>query len=471
MDSTFRGALSIICRENATLAFLTAPSAPAVRTVRRPRHRSDAARLLLLICLQAIVAAMMSASPGLATVHALATGGAVLAAARSRRPEVMMMASGYVVGVENIWRVTGAAVPYMYPNYLLLFLLAVLIGGTGKLRLPVLPMLLLGVLLPSAALTVVDLGLGEARERITFTLMPLLVLVSGVICFGRYQIAEGLRRRVIASIVIPTVGLAVVVLIRMLAAGEIVFGTSSNFATSGGFGPNRIAASLGFGALLCFLEAIRERQPRLVAVYVCLGVWLATQSSLTFSRGGVLSAMIALGVGLMYQAIRRGHLFQALLVVGAVGVLAIYVVLPRLDTLTDGALNTRFSDLETERTSLAEEDLSFFLDHPFVGIGAGETAFMRESGVRAPAHTEYTRLLAEHGMFGVAAIIVLAVIAGRSVRRTPPGYRSYCLALLVWAFAQMGYANLRISAVAFAFAFAGLRPASGETSGTPATSR
>lgn len=446
----------------------TAPSALAVRTVRQPRHRSDAIRLLLLICMQAIVAALMSASPGLATVHALATGVAVLAAARSRRPELMMLAAGYVVGAENIWRVTGAAIPYMYANYLLLVLLLVLISRRGTLRLPGLPMLLLGVLLPAAALTVVDLGVGEARERIIFTLLPLLVLVAGIIAFSGYQITEDLRRRVVASIVIPTVGLAVVVLIRMLAAGEIVFGTSSNFATSGGFGPNRIAASLGFGALLCFLEAIRERHPRLAAVYVCLGLWLATQSSLTFSRGGVMSAMIALGVGMVYQAIRRGHLLQSLLVVGGVGVLAIYVVLPRLDTLTDGALNARFSDLESERTSLAEEDISFFLDHPFVGIGAGETAFMRESGVRAPAHTEYTRLLAEHGMFGIAAIILLAVMAGRTVRRAPPGYRAYCLALLVWVFAQMAYANLRITAVAFAFAFAGLRPASDETSGAPA---
>jgi hypothetical protein len=421
------------------------------------RH-ADPVRLLVLLGMQLALALLMSASPAVATLHVVLTVGVAAVAILSRRVEVIVVVAAYIVGVENLWRITGATMPYLLPSYLLLALLLGVPRSRGRGLLTVMPLVLLGVLLPSAVATFLDIGVGEGRERVAFTVVPLVVLVVAVIRFSGYRITDEFRRRVVAAIVVPTAGIAFVVLARTPTIADIEFGSSSSFLTSGGFGPNRVAASLGLGALLCVLEALRERRPLFLVIELGLAVWFTGQSVLTFSRGGVLSVVIALAAGFLYIGARRGQVVQSVVVVGGTAALLLFVVFPRLDASTGGALNERFSDVETERSSLAGEDLALFRAEPLLGVGAGEAAFARSGGAITPSHTEFTRLLAEHGLFGAVGILLLLAMTWIAVRQTPVAYKSYCITLVVWCLTQMAYANLRLSAVAFLFGFACLRP-------------
>lgn len=405
-----------------------------------------------------VVALLMSVSAAFAVVHVVATIGFVAFAVLSRRAEAIVVVSAYIVGVENLWRLTASVRPYELPNFLLLVLLLGLLRVPPRLRFPLLPAVFVALLVPAAAMTVVDLGVAEARERISFTLLPLVVLALAVAGLGRFQVTDEFRRRIAVAVVAPTTGLAFLVFVRLLGSGDLSFGNASNFAASGGFAPNRVAASLAFAAVLCLLEATREKKGELALIEIGLAVWLASQSALTFSRGGVLSAILALGVGFVYQAWRRRHLARGFVVVSATALVILQLVLPRLDAFTGGALEQRFSTLETERTSLAEEDLRLFRTSPVLGIGAGKAAFARSTGVVTPSHTEYTRLLAEHGILGIVAIGMLLAMAFVALRRAAPAARPYAATLLVWSLTQMMYANLRISAVAFAFGLACLAP-------------
>jgi hypothetical protein len=65
-------------------------------------------------------------------------------------------------------------------------------------------------------------------------------------------------------------------------------------------------------------------------------------------------------------------------------------------------------------------------------------------------------MLAEHGLSGILAFGFLAALPVQAIRRAGAS-RAVSVTFLVWAVAQMFYANFRVSAVAVAFAFAFLR--------------
>ena len=58
----------------------------------------------------------------------------------------------------------------------------------------------------------------------------------------------------------------------------------------------------------------------------------------------------------------------------------------------------------------------------------------------AVGHTEFTRLLAEHGAFGLGSLIVLGIIGFRAARRRiPPADKALALAGLAWSCPVHGY--------------------------------
>ena len=64
----------------------------------------------------------------------------------------------------------------------------------------------------------------------------------------------------------------------------------------------------------------------------------------------------------------------------------------------------------TGRAEIYEIDLKIFIDHIFTGVGPGQAAELRKKygyGTRAAAHTEYSRMLAEHGILGLFSFLIL----------------------------------------------------------------
>jgi len=94
----------------------------------------------------------------------------------------------------------------------------------------------------------------------------------------------------------------------------------------------------------------------------------------------------------------------------------------KLNTISGGALEKRYQiDIRgekggsfTARDDILKADYKIFLDNKLYGVGVGMSKLVRLDygySTRAGAHTEFSRLLAEHGMFGVLALLILILIS------------------------------------------------------------
>jgi O-antigen ligase len=186
-------------------------------------------------------------------------------------------------------------------------------------------------------------------------------------------------------------------------------------------------------------------------MFVALTV-LATASVLTFSRGGMYNASGAALVGSLFflrdRRARSGALLTLLLAV----VIGQYFIVPRLDSFTGGALTARFASTDlTNRDRIVRADLQIWREHPWLGVGPGMASDHRETYFRAAsAHTEFSRLLSEHGLLGFAALITLVMMSWRTVQRASPGReRATSAALVSWSFLFMLNVGMRLVAPGF----------------------
>jgi O-antigen ligase len=127
-------------------------------------------------------------------------------------------------------------------------------------------------------------------------------------------------------------------------------------------------------------------------------------------------------------------------------VLTTILVLPFLDNFTSGKLSARFETIETTgRTEIAESDLRMWERNPFLGVGIGMSMF-RETGWKA-AHTEFTRLVAEHGVLGLFALLFLLFAGWRRLKTTPRTEDKAMIAgMLGWSMLFMADKAMRLAA-------------------------
>jgi len=136
---------------------------------------------------------------------------------------------------------------------------------------------------------------------------------------------------------------------------------------------------------------------------------------------------------------------------------------PQLNDLTAGNLALRFSDTDlTGRDKIAQASWRVFLEHPLTGVGIGLAPdyIAPLYGRRAAAHTEFARLLAEHGLMGVLSLILFAWAYLHKLRQTLklPFLRHVSLAWATWSVGYMLGNAMRTAAPSFflAFTFVGL---------------
>ena len=260
---------------------------------------------------------------------------------------------------------------------------------------------------------------------------------------------------------------------------EIEFGFKSNFVTSV-YGPNQMASILGLGILLiglCFLLKIRLFGNYLVTlVFFAL---LLFRGLLTFSRGGMLAAAILLSIIFVYLTLQSGGLnlktFRVLLGAAVVGLCCLFAF-NYANKLTGDALIGRYmgvqrgkevediDKLTSGRTLISYLDWEIFKDNPIWGVGVGMGKFYRSDygfNVLAAAHNEFTRLLAEHGLFGVAALCILIMAPlVRFFKSRLVLERVIIMASIGFCFAFMIHSATRIAAPCFIYglAFIKIRP-------------
>jgi O-Antigen ligase len=421
--------------------------------------------LVLFFVVHIPLALLMREYHEIATIHAIATLviGLWWAASRSQ-PYMAMYVSAYITGAEVLWRMVGADVFWEFGKYAVAAVLIVAILRRGDLK-PQTPMLLYFLLLlPSTAMVLANNDFSAARRDVSFNLSGPFSLMLSAWFFSRLKLSRNHVHSLFAVLMGPFLGIATVALSNTLNARSIQFGNESNLVTSGGFGPNQVSSMLGLGALLCFVSQLDGSVGKGLRL-IMLGLLLlfGTQSALTFSRGGLFMAFVSgMIASLMLMRSRRARI--RLIVIGLfLFVIGGYVVLPRLETFTKGSIVTRFQNTApTGRDAIVAEDLRTWEEHPIFGAGPGQAKFRHGTFNRViTAHTEFSRLLAEHGVLGLAALALLLSSAALVIKRASSTDERVVRTLLIsWSFLFMLGDAMRLVAPAFlmGLAFATLFP-------------
>jgi hypothetical protein len=426
----------------------------------KPGASKSETRSIFLVALflvaHAPLGVLMHASETLATLHAVGVvvGGLVVALVH---PRVVygVYAAAYIVAADVFWRMNGAQVFWetsKYATVLLLLITGVRLRGS---RPNVLGSVYFLLLLPSIVALDVS-SATELRKALSFNLSGPLCLAVSVWFFSRASLTADEHRTLRWAMLAPIIGVALVA-ISVRGEVEVHYGTASNAAASGGFGPNQVSSMLGLGVLLALYAALDEGLPRLLRIGALLvTVLLGVQSALTFSRGGLYGAAAAIAVGVVMQSQRPREVLRWMVVAAGLVLVAEVLVIPRLMTETGGAIGERFSDTGTTgRTTMARNELRIFFENLPLGVGPGGGRDIRMEGKAQAAHTEYTRVLAEHGLFGLLSLLTLLVIGIQCVKSSTPGiHRSIVASSLVWAAVFMLHAGMRLAAPSFLFGLA-----------------
>jgi O-antigen ligase len=170
----------------------------------------------------------------------------------------------------------------------------------------------------------------------------------------------------------------------------------------------------------------------------------------------VIAACAALAFSIYFLRDRRARLKLAILVALLFGG-AYFFILPTLKNFTSGAIVSRFEERSTTgRDDMIMTDLRVWWDNPFFGVGPGMARPYYDSvlglGYSIPAHTEFSRMLSEHGMFGLVSLMLLLIMAANNVRCTSDRQtRSMFIGLLIWSFLYMSANAMRLMAPAFIY--------------------
>jgi O-antigen ligase len=405
-----------------------------------------------------VLALAVRTASAFALIHAVATMlvGLIIAATRSRRQVALVVA--YMAASEVLWRMAHGIPLHEFAKYAVAAVIAI-----SLLRFPpkhnrALAIGYLLLLLPSSYLTLSALDLDEARQQISFNLSGPLTLALCVLFFSRLKLGWHDARRLMFVVLGPVLAIATFSVISLLSHHNVEFKNGSNSAAAGGFGPNQVSAALGLGLLFAMLLVLqrktrwRERLPLLA-----LAALFAIQATLTFSRGGIGLAAAAVFVALIYL-LRDRRSRIALFVVGiTLAGFGYYVAYPALQSFTKGKLTERYTNTNSSnRITFAKYDLEIYRDHPAFGVGPGMATDLRDQlGLRGIAHTEFTRMFAEHGTFGALAFVLLVILAIRTMRRTD-GLIPKALvgALLAWAGLFLAIDAMRLVAPSFVLGLA-----------------
>lgn len=82
-----------------------------------------------------------------------------------------------------------------------------------------------------------------------------------------------------------------------------------------------------------------------------------------------------------------------------------------------GTKDKDFNVITTSRYKIFNGDLKLWAENPIFGVGVAASKHLRENTEDITAHIEASRLLAEHGSFGLAYIILLVLVGFNILRK------------------------------------------------------
>ncbi len=421
-------------------------------------------KLLLLITAHILFALILIRFPIVATFHAWLTLALGLWLALTTRDiQKIILVAAYVTGSEIIWRMFGAFVFWEFGKYAIFAILGIALLRQHRWKNAFLPIIYFTLLVISIPLTIGWFGFNEAaRQAISFNLSGPLTLALCVLFFSQVKLGFHDLIRIAWTIVVPITSILSLAAYSTLTSPNIVFLPESNFTTSGGFGPNQVSAILSLGAVMMFMIAYVEKKGFRRLAEIILLIAFLLQSLLTFSRGGIYNA----GICIIFAIIQlfRSRKARIGILIGSIllSSFAYFIVIPKLNEFTHGQFERRYLDLTTtSRNDIALGEVDVWFNNLIFGVGPGVSTYevtyilYNRTGNLAGAHTEFTRLLAEHGIFGLFALIFLIIMVARAYFKAPNWfYKAWVGMLLLWPLVEMVHSDMRVVATSFLFGLA-----------------
>lgn len=247
---------------------------------------------------------------------------------------------------------------------------------------------------------------------------------------------------------------------------DVLSGTSSNFAASGGFGPNQVATVLGLGMFTLTVRLFMKSPTLWLKILnTILLIAVSYRGIITFSRGGILVALAMIAVFLLFLYQRstlkmKGNIVFSFLLIVLLGPLIWLYTSSQTDGLIEkryanqDALGREKEDIATGRLYIFKSDLEGFFQNPILGVGANGAKELRIKNGEdiITSHNEISRLLSEHG--SLAFIILLILGFKPLLYRVKNNKNIFFYAMLGFWFATINHSAMRIAAPGFIYALA-----------------
>ena len=343
---------------------------------------------------------------------------------RNKFDEASIFAA-YIVGLEVLLRTVGASLLWEFGKYatILLLVTGMIVDNLKFLRINILSLTYIICLFPSIYI-MPEVEFKYMRQMISGNLSGPLCLFFSFLYFRRKIFVKKNVTNLFKALTLPIWSQIGLIIARMPSIKDLSFSSEANFHMSAGYGPNQVSTILGVSLIIVGISKLFHLKIYKYAIleYVFIGVAIGL-ALLTFARGGVLAPVISIIIGILISLRFRKYninfkkLFYIVLLILGLAYFA--------SNFTKGLIDSRYMALTSisvqeatlsGRTKIMAIDIQIFLDNLLMGVGPGSAHALRwEYGYETAvaAHSEFTRMLAEHGLFGAISlfsIIILSVI-------------------------------------------------------------
>jgi len=372
--------------------------------------------------------------------------------------------SAYMVGAEVLFRMSGGLVLYELPKYsILIFLIAGLLVEKRAHHISI--SYIIYILLLLIGISFVDIPFNASiRKAIAFNLSgPILLGISAIYFYNR-KLNLNNYISLLFYMGLPIISMLSYLYFKTPNLDRIYFNSEANLAASGGYGPNQVATILGVGIFIFLIHSIHKKRIfNLFIIDFFFLAYISFRGLLTFSRGGLLTAIIAIcAFGFFYMLTEKGKLEKFVKFSGIIFLFGASLWIYTLN-VTDGMIYNRYTnrstlgiqkkDITTGRLVILKSEFESFLNNPFFGIGVGGSKFYRARifNKKVATHNEMGRLLSEHGMIGVLALFILILIPTVHILKQPLYAMAFLSAALIFWFLTINHSAMRIAFPAFIY--------------------
>ena len=319
-------------------------------------------------------------------------------------------------------------IPWELSKYLIISAsLLLFITGKNKIQ-SHLGVFLLLLLIPGL---LIDKSNSVTFARLISSTLGSISLAFFILIIGDVKIKDFQFDSILRLVWYSCISMLIYVILKTPNYSDLKYSIDAITSTSGGFGSNQVSTILGVGMFLSFYawmnKILFSGKHNLDGIFIAL---FAYQGFSTFSRGGMFTCLFSMffyyilfSNATNYKNFVKKRRLKPLFFFSLAALLITFSFLA-INNISEGNISLRYlgetattltgekiktlNTITTGRFNILKEDLNLWGNNIIFGIGSGASTFLRGNGLNGiSSHTELTRLLSEHGIFGFIFFLLL----------------------------------------------------------------